>query len=230
MKKDEARAAPSKKKRVFPVLIVLILVAILLPFGISAYMCASVQDRILTPEEAAGLGADAILVLGARVQSDGDPSGILEDRLITGIDAYRRGASDRLLMSGDHGQDDYDEVNAMKNYALGQGIPSEAIFMDHAGFSTYESLYRARDIFQVQTVLISTQQYHLYRALYVARALGLEAYGVAADLHEYSGMPRFEAREILARAKDFLFALLKPLPTYLGEVIPITGDGNATNG
>ena len=219
-----------KKKRVLIVLAVLFLASVLLPLGISAYVCDTMQDRILTLDEAATLDADAILVLGAFVRDSGKPSGVLEDRLVTGIAAYESGASDRLLMSGDHGQDDYDEVNAMKDFALAEGVPSEAVFMDHAGFSTYESLYRARDIFQVKTVLIVTQEYHLYRALYVARALGLDAYGVAADRRTYSGMPRFEAREILARVKDFFFTIVQPLPTYLGDVIPITGDGNATNG
>lgn len=219
-----SKTARSKKKRLLTILAVLLLLTLLLPLGISAFVCGSVKDQIIM------LDADAILVLGARVWDSGRPSGILEDRLITGISAYQAGASNRLLMSGDHGQDDYDEVNAMKDYALEQGIPSENVFMDHAGFSTYESVYRARDIFQVKTVLIVTQEYHLYRALYIARALGLNAYGVAADLSTYPGMVRFEAREILARLKDFVYTLIQPLPTYLGDVIPITGDGNATNG
>ena len=217
-----------RKKRLLIVLSAALLLA-LLPFGISAFVCASVQDRILTPDDAASLSADAILVLGARVWDNGNPSGILEDRLITGILAYEAGASNRLLMSGDHGQDEYDEVNVMKNYAMAQGIPSENIFMDHAGFSTYESLYRARDIFQVKTVLIVTQQYHLYRALYDAERMGLIAYGIPADLGTYAGMPYFEAREILARVKDFFYTLLMPQPTYLGSAIPISGDGDLTN-
>ena len=228
--KAQSRPISTKKKRVLRVLVVMFLFAILLPLGISIYLCASVKDQIITLDEATKLDADAILVLGARVWDNGSPSGVLEDRLDTGISAYQAGVSDRLLMSGDHGQDDYDEVNAMKDYALEQGIPSENIFMDHAGFSTYESVYRARDIFQVKTVLIVTQEYHLYRALYIARALGLDAYGVAADRSVYSGIVGFEAREILARVKDFFYTLIQPLPTYLGDVIPITGDGNATNG
>ena len=102
--------------------------------------------------------------------------------------------------------------------------------MDHAGFSTYESLYRARDIFRVKTVVIVTQRYHLYRALYVAERMGLTAYGIPADLGTYSGMGYYEAREILARLKDFFYTLYMPLPTYLGAQIPISGDGNQTNG
>ena len=228
--KAENRTKSTKRKRALIVLCALLLVSILLPLGISAYVCQSVESQILTPEEAAKLDTDAILVLGARVWDNGQPSGILKDRIITGVDLYQSGASERLLMSGDHGQDDYDEVNAMKDYAVELGIAPEVIFMDHAGFSTYESLYRARDIFQIKTLIIVTQEYHLYRALYVARALGLNAYGVPADLGDYAGMPRFEAREILARLKDFVYTIFQPLPTYLGDAIPITGDGSATNG
>jgi SanA protein len=228
--KQQNKPTSLKKRRFLLFLAAAFLLAVIVPLTVSAIMCISVEDRILTLDEAASLDADAILVLGARVWENGDPSGILEDRILTGIAAYNEGASDRLLMSGDHGQDDYDEVNAMKTYALNAGIPSEVIFMDHAGFSTYESLYRAQAIFQVKSVIIVTQWYHLYRALYVAERMGLTAYGVAADLHTYSGMPYFEAREILARVKDFLYTLYMPLPTYLGDVIPITGDGNLTNG
>lgn len=206
------------------------LLCTLFMLSVSAYICASVQDQILTLDEAAELDADTILVLGARVLESGEPSGILEDRLATGVAVYETGASDRLLMSGDHGQEDYDEVNAMKTYAVEAGIPSDRIFMDHAGFSTYESIYRARDIFQVKTVVIVTQRYHLYRALYIANRMGLTAYGVASDLHTYTGMPYFVARELLARVKDFFYTLSMPLPTYLGAAIPISGDGNQTNG
>jgi vancomycin permeability regulator SanA len=228
--KQRDRSASLRRKRILFILVTIALVLASLPFAISAYVCASVSDRILSLDDAAKLHSDAILVLGARVHDNGKPSGILKDRLITGIAAYKLGASDRLLMSGDHGTEDYDEVNTMKNYALEQGVPSEAIFMDHAGFSTYESLYRARDVFEVKSVVIVTQRYHLYRALYVAERMGLNAVGVASDLGDYSGMPYFTAREILARCKDFCYTIFMPPPTYLGEEIPITANGNLTNG
>jgi len=218
-----------KTRRILVVFAILLVFLCSLPFAVSNFVRASVRDRILTADEAGDLNVDCILVLGARVRENGSPSGILEDRLITGIAAYESGASDRLLMSGDHGSADYDEVDAMKTYAVEQGIPSENVFMDHAGFSTYESLYRARDIFRVESVLIVTQEYHLYRALYIAERLGLTAYGLAADIRTYPGMPRFVAREILARNKDFFYTLFMPKPTFLGDVIPIWGDGNLTN-
>ncbi|MDD7193860.1 MAG: ElyC/SanA/YdcF family protein, partial [Clostridiaceae bacterium] len=139
------------------------------------------------------------------------------------------GASKKLLMSGDHGREGYDEVNVMKKFAVDRGIPSEDVFMDHAGFSTYESMYRAKEIFKAEKILIVTQDYHLYRAIYDARALGLEAYGVASNPRSYGGQLYRDIREILARNKDFIYSIIKPEPTYLGEAIPVQGNGNLTN-
>ena len=118
----------------------------------------------------------------------------------------------------------------MKRYAIAQGVPSEVIFCDHAGFSTYESIYRARDIFGAGRIIIVSREYHLYRALYIARKLGLEAYGVSADLRSYRGQAYSDLREDLARFKDFFTAQLQPLPTYLGEAIPLSGSGSLTDG
>ncbi len=191
---------------------------------------ASVRGQILSPDEAANLkDVDCILVLGAGVWNDNRPSAMLEDRLQEGIRLYQRGISNRLLMSGDHGRSEYDEVNVMKQFAMAEGIPSSDIFMDHAGFSTYESMYRARDIFEADKVVIVTQGYHLYRALYIADRLGIEAYGVASDPRVYAGQDYRELREILARVKDFFYCLLQPEPTYLGDSIPVSGNGDITN-
>ena len=228
--KQRNKTAPVKKKRIIIIIAVMLFLLALLPIAASYYVMGSTADRILSVDEAAGLEADAILVLGARVWDNGQPSGILKDRINTGISLYEAGVSDRLLMSGDHGQEDYDEVNAMKEYAIEQGVPAESVFMDHAGFSTYESVYRARDIFQVKTVIIVSQQYHLYRALYIARALGLDAYGVSCDTRQFNSFLLFDVRETLARFKDFFFSIFQPLPTYLGAIIPISGDAAATNG
>lgn len=198
--------------------------------GINGYVKKSTSDQILSPAAAAELtDADCILVLGCYVHDSGRPSDMLADRLRRGIELYRSGAAPKLLMSGDHGRKDYNEVRAMKLEAMEEGIPSEDIFMDHAGFSTYESIFRARDVFAADKIILVTQKYHLYRALYVANALGLEAYGVTADDHTYVGQAYRELREILARNKDFATSILKPAPTYLGEVIPVSGDGNLTN-
>ena len=216
--------------RIFMALLCLGLLGGITILGINGYVKKSTSDQILSPAAAAELtDADCILVLGCYVHDSGRPSDMLADRLRRGIELYRSGAAPKLLMSGDHGRKDYNEVRAMKLEAMEEGIPSEDIFMDHAGFSTYESIFRARDVFAADKIILVTQKYHLYRALYVANALGLEAYGVAADDHTYVGQAYRELREILARNKDFATSILKPAPTYLGEVIPVSGDGNLTN-
>ena len=199
-------------------------------FGINGYVVYTTAPRILSPEDAARLDdVDCILVLGCLVHNDGEPSDMLADRLRRGVELYDAGAGAKLLMSGDHGRVSYNEVQSMKQYAMDRGIDASDIFMDHAGFSTYESLYRAKEVFQAKKILIVTQEYHLYRALYVAEALGLEAYGVSADYRGYTGQTARDIREILARNKDFLTAIFQPNPTYLGETVPISGDGNMTN-
>lgn len=180
-----------------------------------------------TLQELIDFDSDCILVLGAAVYNN-RPSPMLEDRLLQGIELYKLGVSDRLLMSGDNGQMNYDEVNVMRSYAIAQGVPPEHVFMDHAGFSTYESVYRAQAIFQVERMIIVTQDYHLYRALHTANRLGIEAYGVPSNPREYMGQAARDQRELAARVKDFLYGITKPYPTYLGDHIPISGENYST--
>ncbi|MBE6570037.1 MAG: SanA protein [Ruminococcaceae bacterium] len=172
--------------------------------------------------------ADCILVLGAGVREDGTPSHMLEDRILTGVSLYEESGI-KLLMSGDHGRVDYNEVGCMKEFAIANGVPSEDIFMDHAGFSTYDSLYRARDVFGAKKVVIVSQTYHLYRAVAIARALGLDAVGVSADLRSYRGQPIRDVREVGARVKAAAMTVFKPEPKYLGEPICLKGSGDITN-
>lgn len=198
--------------------------------GLNLYMISYSGKYTLTPEEASQLtDVDCIMVLGCGVWGD-EPSPLLSDRLQRGVEVFQLGAAPKILMSGDHGQEDYDEVNVMKQYALDEGIAEENIFMDHAGFSTYESMYRAVEIFGVKKMIIVTQKYHLSRAVYIANKLGIEAYGVASDYRTFSGQLARDCREVLARVKDLGTTIIKPLPTFLGEAIPISGDGTATNG
>ena len=180
-----------KKKRIKSFVIIVLCILVVgagTAFGVNGYVKSSASNRIITSEEAAKLTDVAcILVLGCQVKDDGTPGDMLKDRLTRGIEVYNLGAAPKLLMSGDHGREDYDEVGTMKQYAIGAGIPSEDIFMDHAGFSTYESVYRAKEIFEADKIIIITQEYHLYRVVYIAEKLGVEAYGVASDYHTYAG-------------------------------------------
>lgn len=225
------------KKKIIKIILIVIIVGFSLcvagtvyALSINAYIKSSTRESILTPEQACLFEeADCIIVLGAGIYPDGSPSPMLEDRIRQGVELYKLGAAPKLIMSGDHGREEYDEVNSMKGYAMDDGVPSEDIFMDHAGFSTYETMYRARDIFLAERVIIVTQRYHLHRALFIAEKLGLEAVGVPSDPRTYVGQAYREIREVLARNKDFLFCTFKPSPTYLGETIPVWGDGNKTN-
>lgn len=225
-----------EKKKVLKIFLRLMIIMIVVcaagagaAFGISEYVKNTAEPFFCTVEEASRLeDIDCIIVLGCKV-NDVTPSPMLRDRLLRGVEVYHSGAAPKMLMSGDHGRTDYDEVNAMKQFAIDRDVPSENIFMDHAGFSTYETMYRAKEIFAAKRVVIVTQSYHLYRAVYIARSLGMEAYGVSSDLDNYINQTRYNLREVLARDKDFVMTIFKPEPTYLGEVIPISGNGNATN-
>ena len=216
-------------KSVLSKLIILIIAVFLTFILINSYVKSSTEDSIISKNEALNINPDCIIVLGAGVRSDGSPSPMLQDRINTGIELYENGVSDKILMSGDHTKKGYDEVNIMKDYAINKGIPSENVFMDHAGISTYDSIYRAKEIFLAEKILIVTQEYHLYRALHIAEKLGVEAYGVSADVRVYAGQELRELREKAARVKDFFKAILKPDSKIGGEAIPVSGNGDTTN-
>ncbi len=225
-------------KKILILLLAILVLGLVVIFGISQYMvivtekqvvCSvETKDNQISQEALDALRekeADCILVLGASVKSDGSPSRMLKDRLDTGILLYQKGVAPKLLLSGDHGQIQYDEVNAMKAYAVDAGIPVDDIFLDHAGFSTYESIYRAKEIFQVERLIVVTQGYHQPRALYGCNKMGIKAWGAASDQAAYQGQAMRDLREIAARDKDCVKWMFKPDPTYLGEAIPISGSG-----
>lgn len=217
-------------KTALAVLLALAIIGVTVVAIINEQIKSVAKSHFLTVEEAAQLSdVDCIIVLGCQVRADGSLSDMLKDRLSRGVELYHAGASAKMLMSGDHGRTNYDEVNAMKQFAMDNEVPSENVFMDHAGFSTYETMYRAKEIFRAEKVVIVTQEYHLYRAVYIAEQLGLEAYGVSADLRTYSGQAKRDLREVLARCKDYMMCLVKPEPTYLGDAIPVAGNGDLTN-
>ena len=222
------------KKRIIVIVVIilasLIIIGLATLLGINAYVINTSKDRIISPDEATKItDVDCILVLGCLVQEDGTPSDRLADRVYGGVNLYKLGCAPKIIMSGDHGRADYDEVGAMKRTAVNEGVPSSDIFMDHAGFSTYESLYRAKEIFGADKIIIVTQEYHLYRALYIAEQLGIEAYGVDTAYRTYGGEWMRDIREILARFKDLVYTAFKPEPEYLGEKISLLDDGNITN-
>lgn len=175
-------------------------------------------------EELKDYNADCALVLGCGVYSDGTPTPMLKDRLDVAIALYNNGIVDRLLLSGDHGQVEYNEIGCMFRYCLEAGLPKEVLFLDHAGFSTYDSVYRANSIFKVKRMIIVTQVYHEFRAIYIGKELGIDCIGVASGKRFYAGTIYRELREILARDKDIFKSMLRMPPVFGGDAIPISAD------
>lgn len=197
-------------------------------------LCAVTEDKenLLAAEtdQLKAMNADCIMILGAGIRDDETPTPMLKDRLDTGIMLYELGAAPKLLLTGDNGQVGHNEIHVMLNYVRKAGVPEKDIFCDHAGFSTYDSMYRAQSIFGVSSAIVVTQTYHEYRALYIAEKLGLTVRGVSSDQMKYRGQAAREAREVLARVKDFFKVMTRPEAELGGEAIPINGSGISTHG
>jgi vancomycin permeability regulator SanA len=212
----------------------ILIVPILLYIGINLFVVLSCEKEVEELSSFSGGEYDAILVLGAGVRSDGTPSNMLEDRLLTAFSLWEQNAAPAIIVSGDHGRVEYDEVNVMKEYLIEKGIPSDRIFMDHAGFSTYDSMVRAKKIFGAQRLLVVTQRYHSYRALTIGKLWGISCRAVSApilssDSTVYPKQAWYSFRESAARVKDLFACILRREPAYLGESISLSGSGDVTN-
>ena len=199
-----------RKKRPWKIIVFLILALLFfvgcLTLVLNRMTAEAAVGRILTAGDSSpAAGADAVLVLGCGVERDGSPTPMLADRIRAGIDAYGSGSTAFLLMSGDGRSPDYDEVTPMREAALNAGIGADRVLSDPMGLSTSQSILRARDEFGFRRVIIVTQRYHLDRALYLARSLGMEAWGYPAEDIRYTGQFFRDVREIIARCKDVLF-------------------------
>lgn len=205
-------------------------ILLLIAVGVAAsnvYVLSCARDHLVSGEELREPRQTAI-VLGARVYADGSMAAVTHDRVATAVELYQRGLVRKLLLSGDHGRVTYDEVNTMRRAAQAMGVRPEDIFLDHAGFSTYDSMIRARQVFQVQSAVVVTQTFHLPRAVFFARKAGIEAVGISADRRTYATQRRMSTREVLARVKAVLLVVVGASPRFLGPAIPITGDGRAS--
>src|SRR3989344_4429630 len=183
-------------------------------FGTKAYIYESVSE---VP------GAEAAVIPGAAILSNGALSPIFIDRADMAIGLYKAKKVSKILVSGDNSTLSHNEVNPVRIYLLENGIPDQDIFLDHAGFDTYSTMYRARDIFRVNSMLITTQSFHLPRAVFIARRLGITAHGVSADMGHL--LFRNYVSEVFADEKAMLDLMFDRKPKYLGDQIPITGDG-----
>ncbi len=181
--------------------------------------------RVVPVAEAAQ--APVIIVLGAGLRADGSPTDILADRLDTALELHRlRGG--RILCSGDHGRGDHDEPFAMSRYLEARGVAPEAIFLDHAGFDSFNTVSRAHRVFGVTRAIFVSQAYHLPRVLWTAKQEGIEAEGVAADRHTYPGIRWYQAREVVSRSKAVLDVAVGRSPHFLGAAVNLDGDGRLT--
>ena len=201
IKADFIAHKPTKKS--FLKLAVLLLTAIVL-FGVGVL---TVNLSMLKVEKGSIVEApsgdyDCVLILGCLVKGD-TPSDMLKDRLDTGIRLYKSGAAPKILMTGDGRSDSYDEVSVMKAYAIAAGVPEKDIICDSLGLCTYDSMWRAENVYGIDSAIVITQEYHLTRALYNAEGVGMDACGVAADLDIYGKRFYRNTREIFARFKDF---------------------------
>ena len=193
-----------KKLKIF---IIILLCLMLIPFIINFYVVFKVKDKIVNLNDI-NQNYDYGLVLGCGIKSDGTPSLMLRDRLDKVIEIYDKGLINNIIISGHH-SDNYSEVDVMEEYLLDHNINKDVIIRDNEGFSTSESMENYQNKYQNKSVIIITQEYHLYRSLYLAQKFNLNAVGVSAKLVNYGGQIFRNLREILARNKDFLKYLFK---------------------
>ena len=183
-------------------LICLIILLLLIVLSINYYVIYSTKDNIVKKVSS---DIDCILVLGAGIKNQ-EPSKTLKDRLDKTVELYKEDVSRKIILSGDK-HDNYNEPLVMKNYLIEKGVNEENIILDEIGYSTYESIYNIKNIYKYKKIVIVTQKYHLYRALYISKSLGISAIGVSCVNKKYSGNTYREIREVLARNKDFIKCL-----------------------
>lgn len=191
------------------ILFILVILGLIISMLINQYVKGYAKKNILANYSEIG-DIDAILILGCEVKPDGSLSLMLKDRLDKGIELYKNGVAQKVIVSGDNREEHYDETTAMKQYLIENDVPSEYIYMDDIGLSTYDSMYRAKNVFQVKKCVVVTQEYHLYRAIYIGNKLGMETYGESSIKINYDGQLKREFREFLARNKDFIKCIFKP--------------------
>lgn len=194
-------------------------------FVVFIFLTIKIQtDPFIKTNQEELLPAHTAIVLGAGLIRGGKLSTIFKDRVDIAIALYQAGKVKTILVSGDDGTPTHNEVNPARDYLLTKGIPSKDIFLDHAGFDTYSSMYRAREVFLVDKAIVITQSFHLPRSVFIAHSLGIDAYGIPANQHGYSF--KNNIREVFADVKAVFDIISHRKPKYLGEEIPITGNSS----
>ncbi|MBX7245907.1 MAG: YdcF family protein [Candidatus Sumerlaeaceae bacterium] len=204
---------------------VLLIIPLFLALIVDNWMGARARSRIFRkPDEVTP--RTVAMVLGARVHPDGRLSAMLEDRVLSAVGLYKAGKVKKLLMSGDNANPDYDEVTAMRRVAINEGVPADDVVRDFAGFRTYDSMYRAKELWGITSMTIVTQEFHLPRSVFLAESMGIDADGFVADRRKYTaaGMARSRVREVASRAVAWLdCTIFKPRPHHLGPPEDLSG-------
>ena len=214
------------RKHILTILIGLVILTLLGTVGLSYHINAR-TDAYIYDDKSQVPEVFTVLVLGASVKSDGELSTMLRDRVESALWLYETGKVKRFLLSGDNATNSYNEPQAMKKYLLERGVPETDIFLDYAGFDTYDSVYRANYIFEVDRAIVVSQRFHLPRAIYIARSMGLEFYGYNGDRRQYTSESRNRFRELVANIKAWGELLVNKEPHFKGDRIPITGKNNS---
>ncbi len=216
--------------KVFSAILRVVLAFALICLAMNGAICISSYNKVVSDADGLdGVTNDCIVVLGCAVYSDGSLSAMLQERLDKAIELYFAGAAPKILMTGDHSGEYYNEVGPMKEYAVSKGVPAKDIYVDHYGINTYDSIWRAANTFGLKKIIIVSQRYHLYRSVYCAEYLGMTAYGVASDTAVYAHQFNREVRELISRTKIFVFRFIQPEAKYSGDTINMEESGNNTN-
>ena len=220
--------------KLITILFILLLIFIAANIFINLHVISSTQEQIYSPNKVNDhitdeFSPEAIVVYGAGIYED-KPSPFLQERLDTAIELYKKGVAPKIIMSGDH-TGEHNEPKVMKNYAISQGVSSEDIFMDHHGYNSYATTIRAKEVFQVKRAVFVTHEYHLYRTLYIANSIGIDAVGVPCDSHKHPNTttPLWQLREIFGRSKDYLLSKIQPALHIKNQPIDIESNGDITN-
>ncbi|MDD2871038.1 MAG: ElyC/SanA/YdcF family protein [Candidatus Gracilibacteria bacterium] len=209
-------------KKITKYLLIIIIFLLIIILSINLYVISFSKDKIysdINSIQKTKVG----LVFGAKVLKNGIPSDILKDRLLVAIDAYKDKKIEKIIVSGDNSRDEYDEPTSMRDYLISNGVLKDDIYLDYAGFDTLDSLYRAREIFGVDELILFTQEFHLKRALYISSRMGIKSIGVQTNLQKYTYDNYYDRREVFARIKAFLnVEILKSKSKYGGKKVDMS--------
>ena len=213
-------------KKHFKKFLLLAIIGIIIVFGINYHVRSETNPLIYhhangVPEENVGI------IFGAGIRHD-RPSKYLKDRLDAGIELYKLKKISKILLSGDNGSDEHDELTVMKLYCYEHGVDTTKVFLDYAGFDTYSTIYRAKHIFKIDRAILVSQEYHLNRAIYIGNKLGLQTVGLAADVGAYHNYNYVRFRECFTICKSVFDVARNREPHFLGHEVNINGVSNYT--